>query len=435
LSRSLFLLLAAAAACSAAHFTTGTLENGLTVIAVADSSAPVVTLCIAVRTGATCQTPETCGLAHFYEHMFFKGNASLPDQTAFSRRLRELGIINNGMTSDEMVRYYITLPSDRLEEGLEFMYYAIATPLFDQREIERERQVVLDEYNRNTTSPFWSYWLAREEVLFPDAPWRASTIGRPEVIASADREVMKSFQETYYIPDNCALIVAGNVDPATVLSLAAGRFSDWEGGGSSNYADLPVITRIDRDTTVVLDSPSGVTSISIIYAGPPLHLDPSSTYSADVWGCYLERMSGEFYTDLVTNGPFTSISASYYTQRYSPMINFGGSVPEGMAEEALEALESEIDQLCDLSYYDPEGLRRAAETLRRNRLFSEETAYDTAVESMAFWWIEWGSLDYYETYLDSLAAVTVEDVDAFLGGYLRHRPRVTFILQPGGGLE
>jgi zinc protease len=435
LARALLLLLAVAAVCYPAPFRTGTLENGLTVIAVADSSAPVVTICIAVRTGATCQTPETCGLAHFYEHMFFKGNSRLPDQTAFTRRLRELGIINNGMTSDEMVRYYITLPSERLAEGLEFMYDAIATPSFDEEEIERERQVVLDEYYRNTTSPYWDYWQTRERVLFPDAPWRASAIGLPEVISSADRATMRRFQDTYYVPDNCALLVAGDVDPASVLSLSASTFSGWEGGGTSDYADLPVLIRIDRDTTVTMDSPAGTTDISIVYAGPPLHLDPSSTYAADVWGCYLGEMSGRFYTDLVTNGPFTSIQGSYYTQRYSPIISFGGSFPAGSADEVLAALESEIDQLCDISYYDPEGLRRAAASLRRHRLFSEETAYDVAVESMAFWWIEWGGLDYYQTYLDSLAAVTLEDVDRFLGDYLRDRPRVIFVMQPSGGLE
>jgi len=428
-------MFAAAAVCSAASFTTATLENGLTVIASTDSTAPVVTICIAVRTGATCQTPGTCGLAHFYEHMFFKGNASLPDQTAYNRRMRDLGIINNGMTSDEMVRYFITLPSDRLREGLEFMYYAIATPLFDEGEMESEKQVILDEYARDTTSPFWDYWKAREQVLYPDAPWRADAIGTPEVISSADPSVMRAFQHEYYVPDNCALIVAGDVEPTDVFSLAAGIFPRWQGGGTSDYADLPVITRIDRDTTVDLDSPSGVTYISVDYAGPPLHLDPSETYAADVWGSYLGRTSGRFYEDLVTNGPFLDISASYFTERYEPVISFGGSVPDGMGEEALSALRAEIDSLCSMSYYDDQDLHRAVESLRRSRLFSEETAYDVAVESLAFWWIEWGSLDYYRTYLDSVRAVTRGDIDRFIGTYLRERPRVTFVMQPEGGSE
>ncbi len=105
------------------------LPNGLDVIVGEDHSSPVVTICVVVKTGATCETPETNGLAHFYEHMFFKGNGALPDQTAYNRRMRELGMIRNGVTSNEVVKYYLTVSSDLFEEGMGFMFDAIATPL------------------------------------------------------------------------------------------------------------------------------------------------------------------------------------------------------------------------------------------------------------------------------------------------------------------
>ena len=169
----------------AATFESMILDNGLEVVVSPSSTSPVVTICVAVRTGATCEVPQTNGLAHFYEHMFFKGNAALPDQTAYNDRMRELGIVRNGITSDEMVRYYVTLGSARFEEGMRFMYDAIATPLFDPAEMERERQVIMNEYERNTTDAWWPYWLAQEQVPgqvpagwpsrssgCPAAPWR-----------------------------------------------------------------------------------------------------------------------------------------------------------------------------------------------------------------------------------------------------------------------
>jgi len=128
----ILLLLPFVISLSAADFETKQLENGLTVIVSPDDTSPVVTICIAVKTGATCETPETNGLAHFYEHMFFKGNEALPDQTAYNRRLGELGILQNGATSTERVWYHITLGSDRFEGGLQFMFDAITSPLFDQ---------------------------------------------------------------------------------------------------------------------------------------------------------------------------------------------------------------------------------------------------------------------------------------------------------------
>ncbi|NLP06566.1 hypothetical protein GX411_11550, partial [Candidatus Fermentibacteria bacterium] len=149
---------------------------------------------------------------------------------------------------------------------------------------------------------------------------------------------------------------------------------------------------------------------------------------ADVWGTYLGLMSGEFYTDLVTNGPFTDISAGYYTQRYAPAITIGGSVPAGRSREALSALRAEIWQLCDTAYYDPAGIELAEEILARRRLLDARTAHDLAVESLPFWWALTGSLSYYETYPDSVSAVGLDDVSRFLARYITNRPSAAFVM-------
>jgi len=415
---------------SAADYDILTLDNGLTVIVSPDPVSPVVTLCIVVKTGATCETPETNGLAHFYEHMFFKGNAALPDQTAYNRRMGELGIVQNGTTYPERVQYYITLGSDRLAEGLRFMYDAIVSPLFDPTEMELERQVILNEYERGLTQPFRPLWDAREEVLFSDAPWRISGIGEPEVILSASPSAMRSFRETYYTPDNSALIIAGDVDPDSAAELARLVFSDWERGGRSDYDSLPRLIRIERDTTVFVGSPSGVTYVSAVLEGPSIADDPGASYAADVWGSYLSLMSREFYTDLVTNGPFLDIYGSYYTQRFAPTVSFGGDVADGMEEEAARLLLDEIRQLQSPDYYDAGGLELAREELRRGRILSEETARDVAVETFPFWWAATGGLDYYSTYLDSIMAVGPEDVAAFLDEWVSGRPMVVFVMAP-----
>lgn len=424
-----------AAIASAAGFQTSALDNGLTVIVSPDHTSPVVTICIAVKTGATCETPETNGLAHFYEHMFFKGNAALPDQTAYNMRMGELGIVRNGTTYPERVQYFITLRSDRLEDGLHFMFDAITSPLFDQTEMENERQVIMNEYERGRSNPFRPLWDAREDILFSAAPWRMSGIGEPEVIQSASPEVMRFFRETYYTPDNSALIIAGDVDPEQVIQLVEDIFSVWEYGGGSNYDMLPQVISIPRDSTVRLDSPSGVSYVSVVYEGPSISEYPGDSYPADVWGSYLSLMGREYYTDLVTNGPFLDVFGSYYTQRFSPSISFGGTVADGRADEALEMLLEEIEQLGSPEYYDEDGLVLAREELRRNRILGEETSRDVAVESFPFWWAATGSLDYYATYLDSIDAVNSEDIMLFLDEWLSDRPRVAFVMAPSAGDE
>jgi zinc protease len=419
----------------AAEYQVRHLENGLTVIVSPDRISPVVTICVAVKTGATCETPETNGLAHFYEHMFFKGNEALPDQTAYNRRLGELGILQNGTTYPERVQYYLTLGSDRLAEGLEFMYDAITSPLFDMDEMEREREVILNEYQRGLSSPFYNLTIAREQVLFSQAPWRISAIGVPEVIGSASPPAMHDFQHTYYTPDNSALIITGDVDYEEAFSLAQEEFSSWEYGGRSNYDSLPMAIDIQRDTTVYVHSPSGIGYVSVVYQGPSISTDPSDSYPADVWGSYLALMSREFYTDLVTNGPFINIYGSYYTQRFGPSITFAGMLPPGSVEEGLQLLLEEIEQLQDPDYYDAGGIQLAKDELYRHRILAEETSYDVAVESIPFWWVVAGNLEYYDTYLDSLGAVDRQDIDMFLDTWVRDRPRAVFVMMPLEGEE
>ncbi len=420
---------------SAADFETRQLENGLTVIVSPDDTSPVVTICIAVKTGATCETPETNGLAHFYEHMFFKGNEALPDQTAYNRRMGELGIIQNGATSTERVWYHITLGSDNFKEGLQFMFDAITSPLFDMEEMERERDVIMNEYDRGLTHPFHNLTLAKEEVIYIDAPWRQSPIGVPEVIQAAAPPAMHAFQEQYYTPDNSALIITGDVDYEEAFRLAEEQFAGWEYGGRSNYDSLPRLIRIERDTTVYVDSPSGAGYVSVVYEGPSISTDPGDSYPADVWGSYLSLMSREFYTDLVTNGPFINVYGSYYTQRFSPTITFAGMVPPDRAEEALDLLLEEIRQLQSPDYYDEEGILLAKEDLHRHRILAEETSRDVAVESMPFWWVVAGSLDYYATYQDSLDVVEMEDISEFLETWIVNKPRAVFVLMPLDGEE
>ncbi len=420
---------------SAADFETRQLENGLTVIVSPDDTSPVVTICIAVKTGATCETPETNGLAHFYEHMFFKGNEALPDQTAYNRRMGELGILQNGTTATEKVQYFITLGSENFQEGLEFIFDAITSPLFDMEEMEREREVIMNEYDRGVTHPFHNLTLAMEEVIYIDAPWRQSPIGVPDVIQAAAPPAMHAFQELYYTPDNSALIIAGDVDYEEAFRLAEDQFAGWEYGGRSNYDNLPRLINIERDTIVYVDSPSGAGYVSVIYEGPSISTDPGDSYPADVWGSYLSLMSREFYTDLVTNGPFINIYGSYYTQRFSPSITFAGMVPPDRAEEALDLLLEEIQQLQSPDYYDEEGIELAKEELYRHRILAEETSRDVAVESMPFWWVVAGSLDYYVTYQDSLDVVEPFDISEFLESWIVNKPRAAFVLMPLDGEE
>jgi len=145
---SIVLLISAIPLFSASNIQNKVLKNGLEVIVIENHMVPLVTIEIAVKNGAFVETPEYDGLAHLYEHMFFKANKNIRSQEAYLKRMRELGISFNGTTSSERVNYYFTLPIDSISEGMQFMKDAIRYPLFLADELERERQVVIGEYDR-----------------------------------------------------------------------------------------------------------------------------------------------------------------------------------------------------------------------------------------------------------------------------------------------
>ena len=118
------------------------LDNGLEVLTIEDNTVPLATIEITVKNGAYCEPPEFDGLSHLYEHMFFKANKDYASQEEFLGRIKELGIVFNGTTSDERVNYYCTLSNLKLQEGLEFMNSAIRYPAFLEDEMKAENPVV-----------------------------------------------------------------------------------------------------------------------------------------------------------------------------------------------------------------------------------------------------------------------------------------------------
>ena len=133
------------------------LANGMEVIVVENHGVPIATLEINVRNGAFTQSPAYAGLAHMYEHMFFKANKDLPDAEAFNDRAAELGAVFNGTTQEERVNYYLTLPADSVAGGLRFLASALINPSFRDDELKREKEVVLGEYDRNEAQPGFAF--------------------------------------------------------------------------------------------------------------------------------------------------------------------------------------------------------------------------------------------------------------------------------------
>src|SRR5438105_2035027 len=186
------------------HIKRSTLPNGLEIIVVENRGVPLVTIEADVKNGSFTQGPEFEGLSHLYEHMFFKANGTYSNPDDFIGRASELGAEFNGTTSEERVNYYLTVPADSVEGGLKFLAAALINPLFRKDELEREREVVIGEYDRNESSPFFKFSTEMGKALWTTAWSRKNPLGERAIIQSTTPEKMRAIQQRYYIPNNTA---------------------------------------------------------------------------------------------------------------------------------------------------------------------------------------------------------------------------------------
>ena len=160
------------------------LPNGLEVIVVENHGVPLATVEVNVRNGSFTQTPEYAGLAHMYEHMFFRANAEYPRSELYLDRASQRGAVFNGTTQEETVSYYLTVPTDSVRGAIQWLAPALRAPLFLEPELAVERQVVIGEYDRNESSPGFQLQREMDTKLYPGNYSRKMIIGDRQVIAT-----------------------------------------------------------------------------------------------------------------------------------------------------------------------------------------------------------------------------------------------------------
>jgi zinc protease len=402
-------------------------QNGLAVITIPMKKVPLVTIVLVAKAGAMTETKETNGLTHVWEHMFFKGNKRLPNQEAFNRRVRQLGITFNGDTSAEMVRYYFTLPSQNLSEGLQFMADAIATPLLEPAELERERKVVLDEYDRNASQPFFELNNIERRLLYGDMEYLRNPLGRRHLIEHTTREQMLQIKDEVFVPENCALIVSGDVDASTLVPLVNKHFADWKTPSGWKQKPAYKVPELSASTSVVKTHPQTQNvSMQITWRGPTVVNDPKDTWAIDTLIQLLEHKSGKFYSKFMDSGLTLGAGLGFQTQSRTGELTLYAMTTAETAKKVQKDLPAEINEWIKPGYFSQTQL----EDVKRKIKIAKKMDLNRPSEfgkSMAFWWAITG-LDYYDNYLAAMNRVTIVDVVTIVKKYLINRPHVDIVL-------
>lgn len=400
-----------------------TLANGLHVIVIESHSVPLVTVELNVKNGAYTESPEYDGLSHLYEHMFFKANKVIPSQEAYLARLRELGGSWNGTTSNERVNYYVTVGTDSMLPTMQFMENAIRFPLFLPDELVRERPVVIGEFDRNEANPFFHLFRGTDTLLWtPEFYSRKNTIGNREVILSTTQQKMQEIQNRFYVPNNSALILSGDVTPAEGFKLAAQIFGDWPRGADPFATPAPNAPVLKESAAAVVEKPVNGLTLLYQWQGPSVMADPKATYAADVLSQVLNNPSSPFQKRLVDGGLAFAAQIGYNTLNHvGPISVFAQTTPDKLAS-AQGALMEELAKLADPNYLPQEMLDAAQKSLGIQALYEREQPSEWA-HTVGYWWSV-ADLNYYRGYVPNMQKITRADIAEYAKQYIVGKPFV-----------
>ncbi len=228
-----------------------TLPNGLEVIVVRNSAVPLATALVAVHNGAFTQDSGDAGLAHMYEHLLFHSFRNSPD--AFAIETTRLKGASNGETSAEVVDYYVMVPSENVVPAIGLLADLVMKARFSNGDLKAERKVVLDELQRHLSDPEGDLDRQVERTLWGSAWHRKDVSGDSASLQGISLDRLKATYARYYVPNNAALIVTGDVDPERIFTVAEDKFGDWK-SAPNPFADrpMPIIPPLERTIAVMV---------------------------------------------------------------------------------------------------------------------------------------------------------------------------------------
>ncbi|HIK38555.1 MAG: insulinase family protein [Geminocystis sp.] len=190
-------------------------DNGLTIIT-EQVPVPAVTVNVWFKVGSAMETPQTSGMAHFLEHMIFKGSR-LVRLGEFERILEAKGGSANAATSHEYTHYYFTATCEDFAEILPLQLDLVTHPSFPPEEFEREKKVIQEEIRRAANNPRRRLWEKTLQLCFPSLPYHRPILGEETVIANLTLPQMRAFHQLWYQPANTVIVAVGNL-PADYMT-------------------------------------------------------------------------------------------------------------------------------------------------------------------------------------------------------------------------
>lgn len=381
------------------------LDNGLRVITAPLENTKAVSLFVLVGTGSRYENKQNNGIAHFLEHMFFKGTTKRPKTVDIARELDAVGASFNAFTGEEYTGFYVRAESSHFDLALDVLTDMLFNSKFDEKEIKKEKGVILEEINMIRDVPQSYVEYVMKDLLYGDSPLGRMITGTPDTVTKFNRETFIQFRKQFYQPENMVVAVAG----------ANGK--NWQEKIEKIFGLLP------KNTT---ESPKKVTEAQL---KPQLKIHKKKTDQAH----FILSFRGIKRTDprrpilKVLNNLMGGTMSSrlfievrekrglcyYVSSDFADYMDTGywevaAGVDIKRAEEALKVILSECERLKNEDVTDEE-LTRAKENMKGHLYIGLEESLSVA-EFLGEQELLWQRIDDPDELVAQMAKVTKEDI-------------------------
>ena len=204
-----------------------TLDNGLRVITSTMSHTRSVSICFFIGVGSRYESEEQSGISHFIEHLCFRGTAKRATAKEISEAIEGVGGILNAGTDKELTLYWCKVAQPHFTLALDVLADMLLHSRFDPADIERERQVIIEEINMSQDSPSQQGNLLIDGLLWPGHPLGRDIAGSKESVAAITRGMMLDYLESQYLPDNTVVAIAGNISHQEAVTAVSQALANW----------------------------------------------------------------------------------------------------------------------------------------------------------------------------------------------------------------
>lgn len=400
------------------------LDNGQTVVVQEVKNNPIVTIDTWIKTGSIDEEDSNNGVAHFLEHLFFKGTKT-HEPGEFDKILETKGAITNAATSKDFTHYYITIPSKDFDLAMDLHGDMILHPLIPRKEMEKERKIVLEEISKDLNSPTKIMQDNLNSMLYTTHPYKRKVIGRSDVIETITRDQVLSFYNKNYSPSNMVTVIIGDVDANHAIEKTKEAFNaEYKKQTKTIYTKEAPLTKQQKKVEY-LDTESGYMVIG--FRGTPI--DDKDSYALDVLATILGDGRSSVLNQVLKEKKRIafSVDAGNSTFRDDGIFYISANYEPTKCKIVQDTIFNEIEKIQKNGVTDDQ-LKLAKNIIERSTYYSRESITNIATE-IGYTMALTNDIKFYDTYLDNIKNVSKEDVKKVAEKYLGiNRSAVSIVL-------